>query len=39
MKNLVILDDYQGVAIEVADWLLLRNDVHIRVLQEYIGDE
>ena len=39
MKNLAIFDDYQGVALEVADWSPLRNDVHIRLVQEHISDE
>lgn len=39
MKRLAILDDYQGAALEMADWLPLEGDVEIRVLNEHIADE
>ena len=39
MKRLAILDDYQGAALEMADWQPLEGDVDIRVLREHIADE
>lgn len=39
MKRLAILDDYQNVALEMADWLPLEGEVEIRVFNEHIGDE
>ena len=39
MKRLAILDDYQNVALEMADWLPLEGEVAIRVLNEHIADE
>ena len=39
MKKLAILDDYQGVAMEMADWSPLRNDVEIAVFRDHLSDE
>lgn len=39
MKKLAILDDYQGVALELADWTPLDGDVEITVFREHLGDE
>ncbi|MBZ4016994.1 D-2-hydroxyacid dehydrogenase family protein [Streptomyces purpurogeneiscleroticus] len=33
-----VLDDYQGVALSVADWSAVAGDVDVRVVREYIGD-
>lgn len=38
MKHVVILDDYQNVALNMADWSLLDGRAAIRVLNRYIGD-
>lgn len=37
MKRLAILDDYQGAALEMADWLPLEGEVEIRILHEHIA--
>ena len=39
MKKLAILDDYQGVAMEMADWSPLDGDVEIVVFQDHLSDE
>ncbi|MER7396046.1 D-2-hydroxyacid dehydrogenase family protein [Streptomyces sp. NPDC000151] len=33
-----VLDDYQGVALSMADWSAVAGDVDVRVVREYIGD-
>lgn len=33
-----VLDDYQGVALSMADWDAVAGDVEVRVVREYIGD-
>ncbi|WP_030251889.1 D-2-hydroxyacid dehydrogenase family protein [Streptomyces violens] len=33
-----VLDDYQGVALSMADWSTVAGDVDVRVVREYIGD-
>ncbi|MFI8997938.1 D-2-hydroxyacid dehydrogenase family protein [Streptomyces sp. NPDC053542] len=33
-----VLDDYQGVALSMADWSAVAEDVDVRVVREYIGD-
>ena len=38
-KKLAILDDYQGVALQLADWLPLQDAVDITVFREHLGDE
>lgn len=39
MKNVVILDDYQNVALKMADWSRLEPRASIRALNRYIGDK
>jgi phosphoglycerate dehydrogenase-like enzyme len=34
-----ILDDYQGVALGLADWKAITTDVEIQVFSEHLGDE
>jgi phosphoglycerate dehydrogenase-like enzyme len=38
MTEITILDDYQGVALAVADWSVLGEDSHVRPIAEHIGD-
>lgn len=38
MKTIAILDDYQNVALKMADWSRLAGKVNIKVLNRYIGD-
>ncbi|WP_052868209.1 D-2-hydroxyacid dehydrogenase family protein [Streptomyces niger] len=33
-----VLDDYQGVALSMADWGAVADEVDVRVVREYIGD-
>ena len=37
--NCAILDDYQGVALEYADWGSLSDKVDVTVFREYLGNE
>jgi phosphoglycerate dehydrogenase-like enzyme len=39
MKKLAILDDYQNVALEMADWAPLAGDVEITVFNDHLSDE
>jgi D-3-phosphoglycerate dehydrogenase len=39
MKKLAILDDYQSVAMQMADWSPLNGDVEISVFQDHLSDE
>ena len=39
MKKLAILDDYQNVAMEMADWTPLKDDVEITVFNDHLVDE
>ena len=39
MKKLAILDDYQNVAMEMADWSPLDGDVEITVFNDHLSDE
>ena len=39
MKKLAILDDYQNVAMEMADWSSLTGDVEITVFNDHLSDE
>jgi phosphoglycerate dehydrogenase-like enzyme len=39
MLRVAVLDDYQGVALEVADWSVLQGRVDITVLREWLPDE
>jgi phosphoglycerate dehydrogenase-like enzyme len=39
MKKLAILDDYQNVALGMADWSPLKGDVEITVFNDHLADE
>lgn len=39
VKRLAILDDYQGVALEMADWSALDGLVEVSVFRDHIADE
>ena len=39
MKKLAILDDYQNVAMDMADWSPLEGDVEITVFNDHLSDE
>ena len=39
MKKLAILDDYQNVAMDMADWSPLDGDVEITVFNDHLSDE
>jgi len=39
MKKLAILDDYQNVAMDMADWSPLAGDVEITVFNDHLADE
>ena len=39
MKKLAVLDDYQGVALEMADWSPLEGDVETTVFRDHLADE
>ncbi len=39
MKKLAILDDYQNVAMEMADWTPLKDDVEITIFNDHLADE
>jgi phosphoglycerate dehydrogenase-like enzyme len=39
MVRVAVLDDYQGVALEVADWSVLQQRVDVTVLREWLPDE
>ncbi len=39
MTRVAILDDYQNVALQMANWSLLPKDVEIRVFQDHLKDE
>src|SRR2546423_14736964 len=39
MASVAILDDYQGVALEVADWRALGPAVHVQVFRDHLKDE
>ena len=39
MKKLAILDDYQSVALEMADWSPILGDVEITVFNDHLSDE
>ena len=36
--NIAVLDDYQNVALESADWSVLRDRADITVLQDHLAD-
>lgn len=39
MKRVAVLDDYQGVALSVADWSALEGRVTVEVFRDHIDDE
>ncbi|HWP46025.1 MAG TPA: D-2-hydroxyacid dehydrogenase family protein [Candidatus Limnocylindrales bacterium] len=39
MMRVAILDDYQGVALKMADWSVLPTDVKIQVFTDHLSDE
>ena len=39
MQRCAILDDYQNVALKMADWSKLARDVEVKVFNEYLGEE
>lgn len=39
MKKLAILDDYQNVAMDMADWSPLNGDVEVTVFNDHLADE
>ncbi|PPR11368.1 MAG: Glyoxylate/hydroxypyruvate reductase B [Alphaproteobacteria bacterium MarineAlpha11_Bin1] len=39
MRKLAILDDYQNVAMEMADWTPLDGDIEITVFNDHLSDE
>jgi len=39
MSRVAILDDYQNVALQMADWSSLPKDVEVRVFQDHLKDE
>ena len=39
MKKLAILDDYQNVAMKMADWTPLKDDVEITVFNDHLAEE
>jgi phosphoglycerate dehydrogenase-like enzyme len=38
MPKVAILDDYQGVALEMADWSILPGDCRVQVFREHLSD-
>jgi phosphoglycerate dehydrogenase-like enzyme len=38
-RKCAVLDDYQGVALSIADWSPLRDAVEVEVLREHLADE
>jgi phosphoglycerate dehydrogenase-like enzyme len=39
MTRVAVLDDYQNVALRMADWSVLPSDVAVRVFQDHLKDE
>ena len=39
MVRVAVLDDYQNVARQMADWSVLPSDVEIQVFQDHLKDE
>ena len=39
MKKLAIIDDYERVALELADWSAIEGDVEISVFHDHLADE
>ena len=38
MTKIAVLDDYQNVALQMADWSVLPDDAEVTVFNEYLGD-
>ena len=38
MLNVAVLDDYQGVALEMADWRVLSPECHVQVFRDHVAD-
>ena len=38
MPHVAVLDDYQGVALTMADWSVLPSDVEVRVFHDHLAD-
>ena len=39
MPKVAVLDDYQGVALEMADWSVLNGRARITVFRDHIADD
>ena len=39
MTKVAVLDDYQGVALEMADWSSLPDEVEVDVFSDHLSDE
>ena len=39
MKRCAIIDDYQGCALEMADWSALAPDVEVEIFRDHVADE
>jgi len=39
MAQVAVLDDYQGVALEMADWSVLPPDTKVRVFRDHLSDQ
>jgi hypothetical protein len=37
MMKVAILDDYQGVALKMADWSILKDKAELTVFREFMG--
>ena len=38
MNRVAVLDDYQGVALSLADWETLPKDTHVTVFKDHLID-
>jgi phosphoglycerate dehydrogenase-like enzyme len=38
MRKVAVLDDYQGVALQMADWSVLDSDCRVEVFQDHLSD-
>ncbi len=39
MVKIAVLDDYQGVAMSMADWSVLPDDAHVDIFSDHLADE
>ena len=39
MAQVAVLDDYQAVALQTADWSVLPSDTHVRVFRDHLSDQ